>query len=831
MSATWTARILACVMILAAGRVGAAVWADSGSAVIVLAPEVTPFAQLPAEFSALIWIFPESTTADARSIFEIPGVFSIGTEATGLCEARIRVVAQGATEHTEIVATAPTALVGGAWNLVGIAFSASSDELEVLVMNEEGLGTGSGSGPSGPVSLNTPIAGPRLGASSAGVSALVGGYGLLVVRAGILDRSEMNSLFSLRRYFGPYDFNSGTNGAMTGRNGVIWMLNHAISTLPTDIDAGGSVEERAAVMGLAVGLHNVHVFDRVTPASEELDRFIFVRHALEASGFRYVSYREAPLDGFFLIDPGLLGQVYPSVAGDSPLAAQLARAPRRAMRVMVSSNSRGVFRNDGSGLSPGNYAHGLIDLKREQTAGVYFRPATRGGGNPWFGLDCTEEPMNDRTWLIDATNGKYQMFSRFWTCSSRTPSVGPGGGLFIEWGGEYEMRCRPEEGSLMTADWPLTMEAHVMAFPGASRIAWKPTRGKSQSGLSIDVEPLEYLELNTEVYGRTWGPDDRVLSNTAFQLKGLHAAFIHPGDAMFISAGLGGGHLSIIKTVQQGSASTVFETTHPMVNTPGLGALLHFGPWHFEKVSYTFDPIPEGDDRTWRGLYMTPPDLGEGFPVFALSAWRPGVNGYIFAAGGWGGNGYYPQLIYSEAVARPLWMAESETDLWIQVPAQQLSAPSSMSDFTQAIREGLPDCEIVWAAEGAHPSGTLEAWPEYISAHAAENGVVGISALNRVAVGTDLEQLADGHRSNLAHISGRGNRVLAKVWCALLGEAAIDPCPADFAPPWGVYDFFDILSFLDAFSAEDAAGDLTGDGNFDFFDIQAYLNAFSSGCP
>jgi len=824
-------RLMVCALLATVLPVRAAVWAEHGGAVIALDREASPYDQIPSKFSVLMWVFPETTTSDARSIFEIPGVFSIGTNETGAFEARMQVVAGGDPEPLEMVSTAPVALPGGQWSLVAMAFDRDTGVLDVLVRSSTGVIKASERGPEAPLGLGVPTGGPQLGASSGGTAAMVGAYGLLVIRGGVLSSGEMDSVYALKRHFGPYDYNSGSNGAMTGRSGALWMLNHAISTLPTDVDAGGTVAERAAVVGLPVGERNVHVFDRVTPAGEEFDRFILVRRAEAVSGFRYVSYREAPLAGFFLIDPGLLAQVYPSVPGISPLAAQLATVPRRPIRVMVSSNSRGVFRNDGSGLSPGNYAHGLIDLKREHTAGVYFRPATRGGGNPWFGLDCMEEPKNDRTWLIDATNGKYQMFSRFWTCSSRTPSVGPGGGLFIEWGGEYEMRCRPEAGSLMTADAPLTMEAHVMAFPGASRIAWKPTRGKSQGGSSIDVEPLAYRELNTEVYGRTWGPNDRVLSNTAFQLTGLHAEFIRPGDAMFISAGPGGGHLSIIKTVQQGSASTVFETTHPMVNTPGLGAILHFGPWHFEKISYTFDPVPEGDDRTWRGLYMTPPDLGEGFPVFALSAWRPGVNGYIIGAGGWGGNGYYTQLLYSEPTATPRWMAESATDLWIQVPAQQLSSPDSMSSYTQAIREGLPGCEIVWAAEGAHPSGTLVAWPEYIRDHAEANGVVGISALNRVAVGSDLEQLADGHRSNLAHISGRGNRLLAKAWCDLLREAAIDPCPADFAEPWGVYDFFDVLSFLGALSAGDEAADLTRDGLLDFFDLQAYLNAFAGGCP
>lgn len=58
------------------------------------------------------------------------------------------------------------------------------------------------------------------------------------------------------------------------------------------------------------------------------------------------------------------------------------------------------------------------------------------------------------------------------------------------------------------------------------------------------------------------------------------------------------------------------------------------------------------------------------------------------------------------------------------------------------------------------------------------------------------------------------------------------PCPADLAPPAGVINFFDVLAFLEAFTAQDAAADAARPfGQFDFFDITAYLGAFNEGCP
>ena len=65
-------------------------------------------------------------------------------------------------------------------------------------------------------------------------------------------------------------------------------------------------------------------------------------------------------------------------------------------------------------------------------------------------------------------------------------------------------------------------------------------------------------------------------------------------------------------------------------------------------------------------------------------------------------------------------------------------------------------------------------------------------------------------------------------------QRALDggPCStADFAEPYGVLDFFDVLEFLGAFTAHENRADLADDGVFDFFDVAAFLGVFSAGCP
>ncbi len=55
-------------------------------------------------------------------------------------------------------------------------------------------------------------------------------------------------------------------------------------------------------------------------------------------------------------------------------------------------------------------------------------------------------------------------------------------------------------------------------------------------------------------------------------------------------------------------------------------------------------------------------------------------------------------------------------------------------------------------------------------------------------------------------------------------------CQADLTGD-NILDFFDISTFLTAYSNADLVADFSGDGILDFFDISAFLTAYSQGCP
>lgn len=61
--------------------------------------------------------------------------------------------------------------------------------------------------------------------------------------------------------------------------------------------------------------------------------------------------------------------------------------------------------------------------------------------------------------------------------------------------------------------------------------------------------------------------------------------------------------------------------------------------------------------------------------------------------------------------------------------------------------------------------------------------------------------------------------------------ASATPCPVDLAEPYGVVNFFDLLTYIDRFEQGHAAADLAGPaGVINFFDLLGFLDAYSVGC-
>lgn len=71
-----------------------------------------------------------------------------------------------------------------------------------------------------------------------------------------------------------------------------------------------------------------------------------------------------------------------------------------------------------------------------------------------------------------------------------------------------------------------------------------------------------------------------------------------------------------------------------------------------------------------------------------------------------------------------------------------------------------------------------------------------------------------------------GTSLTGFVWRLTSAEVA----PSAWAEPADVFDFFDVLGFLDAFADQTDAGDFDRDGLYTFFDVLALLDSAAGGC-
>lgn len=162
-------------------------------------------------------------------------------------------------------------------------------------------------------------------------------------------------------------------------------------------------------------------------------------------------------------------------------------------------------------------------------------------------------------------------------------------------------------------------------------------------------------------------------------------------------------------------------------------------------------------------------------------------------------------------VVEGFWAPPGNAQIWIE----QVSATQGLRAYSGGTMMNMGTFEPIFGTEGSDAaiqwSGTmLHNWYAVTTGRAFE-------ATYRVffgdAAGVPLE--------------GYGSAEVTFHW-----TSDAPTCPADLAEPFGVLDFFDVQTFLSAFSAGDPQADLAEPaGVFDFFDVQAFLNAYSAGCP
>ncbi len=456
-----------------------------------------------------------------------------------------------------------------------------------------------------------------------------------------------------------------------------------------------------------------------------------------------------------------------------------------------------------------------------------MRPATvldsRGG---WFGLDTSEgTPPTQGVRILHTRRDAWGDWTRFGSGTLPGSSRGTGPAVNVSPTGVYRLRCRPEPESLLVADAPLEYRATLLAFPGSSDLLWEPERSEAQDRNGVPVGAPTTVELDTTRFVYELSAADSFVTDTELSLPAT--LDIHEGDAMVVARGAGRGAVSVVESALPDGDRLIVTLSHPFGAQPSEGSEVLVGPWEFVTVEHRFGPVPAGDVRNWRGLALrATTDSSMGLMVYAISAWRPDINGFVFGTAGQGGKGYAVQIQDSFPGSLSAWAAESAPDLWIQGLAQQSSTPSSMSDYLDQLRIGLGDeAEIIWASDSVHAQSAHENWHQYIENNAEDAQVAAIFAVADERTGSFFEQVASGMRTDDAHYSSFGSLIIAEVWLEQLAQLADDPCEvADYNADDRI-NVFDLLSFQTDWEAEDPRADLDGDGRFLLFDFLVLLTA------
>jgi hypothetical protein len=667
-----------------------------------------------------------------------------------------------------------------------------------------------------------------------------GVYGIVVVRDHSVTVADAQGLFALRHHFGPYEADTlADGGRMNGIEGARWMVNHGVFIEPWNGTGvfGITAAQLAAKMNEPARTTDFHVYSRQNgyrPTS-----FRVVRPVTEVVSMTYRSP--------FELQPGFFVRRLPEFDGDfstEPVPAVAPTARRLAeraspvsgppMRVVVSANSRGVRQQDGTGEA-GNFAHGFTLAMFEDVGGVFLRPVRISNVGPYFGLRTTSAADSQPRRSPDALPIEETNFARMFTGGPSPSAFGPGTGILLyTTDSYYGLRCRPEPGSRLTADRPLTLRAYLLEYPNAPVAQISADAGFNQNEPGVQT-PIETVDLDTAIPSLD-SVVSMAISSSEFEIAGD----LTKGDTP-LAAGMGctlhwpgsRGSISIVQSVNyepdRASTRVVLERPHDYV--VNVGSTLRFGPVGIRVVEHTHGPATLAHE--WRGLELKRlSDIDRtSLVVYAYDAFNPDDGGLAFAPAGWSGRGYDAQLDDSFAVSHHNWIAAAQPDLWLEFIAHQYSNSSSMERMRQVIAEASPSTQIAWVGCVEYEDGDdHENWQRFILANAKAAGVPGFTVFRHPLTGSFFDGAIDGAFVAGNHLTARGNKAIANAALDILRTAARWPGDANNDARVDFADLNTLLSNFGTSGPSDGSlvGDVNLDGFVDFSDLNAVLSNFGS---
>ncbi len=825
----WGTAIITLIALLAGTRqTPAAIVTDSPNSFLRLAASDAPRVLDPETeaFSFFMWVRRDAHDTQPMYLVDAPGSLAVYVDPDSES-----IVARLGNDTDNVVINLLLQDARGAtpldeWCLIAVTWNASAGILAGWAQSET-VARVEGSAIDQRFVLEAPIGEMSIGApDQADAVAQQGHYGLIVFRDHAINSVDFDTVWAARDYFAPYRLNTMADGGMlNGVDGAVWLANHAIFSNP-----GGAVigDTTPALLHKPVFIDNYCIFDTSISSStfEAAGRLSSV--SIDDEAFIHETPLSLAEDAFFIrqLPTDVVIPDPPLVQHRSPRLLQLANgAPTGLIRCIVGANSRATRTTDaGDQTWPENYAHGFTEVQLGLVAGVVNRPAMRSSNRRWFGFDTLESPRLTGGVLNFAAEGGHQNFARMWS-GSGNGDVGPGAGVLIPDGATFALKCAPEPGSLIIAEAPLVVRAYLLSFPGAGALTWRPEKSETQETLGSFGEATTVDLGSPDTFTHTMQPGEFSFIDK-LTLLGDFGAQIKPGDACYISEGVGLHGFTIVTEVEVKEDTTVVTFERRFEEHPVLGSVLNFGAWSYVVIEYEWPALETDDEQVWRGIDLA---ANEGAIVnFAWDAWRPGVDGIAYGVAGWTANGYPVQIDEAFQSAMPIWMAALEADVWLQGLAENNGQPTSMSDYLAFIREGLPAAEVAWIADGVQGNGTHQVWHNYILNNARAEQVAALSLMHDEAIGKYEEHCVDAMRAGSTHWSHFGNVRLAERWLAKLPEAAMGSPDIDGD---GVVDASDLITLLGSWgpcpkAPEPCPADLNVDGQVDGQDLIILLGAW-----
>lgn len=785
----------------------------------------------------LLWMTPSVSNSGVRSVLTEDGAFAVELDVTDAVW-RIRLEGTDALE-VELPFAEPTDLLGTT-TLIGCTWDAISGSLEAWARTESSATVSAvASSPSFEVIDST--AGLAMGASDSGLPAMLGDYGLIVLRADQLTEADFDAIFESRHYFAPMRMEH--QGSVVDAASVRWMLNHSVVSDP-DWQRIGTSAWRPALHGQPAIPGSVCVFD----SNDSENSLVMAGWIDEAStGMHAMTWRSPFSDdaeGFFVREAPVLPDGDNGVPApwsrshpDAVINAAMRGEPASLTRIIIGGNSRSVRAADAKELTrPENFAHGFIGALEPAVAGFCNANADVTSKARGFGFDRLDGPrvagtvVNIHSWLDEPERS----FSRFWTGSPNWNSKGPGSGVILSPESTYSLLCRPEQGTLMdgslgdgsSADFEMTTRVYLMRFPGAGTVQIRSEAsvdqgvvGERGAAISVDLASSRDRVVVLDEESTVLPPLNEIT------VIGDHADAVEINDVCYIKSGPGAGGIAMLDGATFDGTRTTFKTRHWFTVSPGAGSELHIGPWSVERIEQVLPARPVDDDRIWRGLELTA--NGGQVVCFAHDAWRSDVDsGLIIGIAGWAGHGYAHQRSYSSPDAVGKMATAIDADIWLMTLANnQGGSTAQHGEYLEMLRSGNAGMSVGWLSCGEHAGNVDSHWHRYILNNAASFNVPAASLFFNPDVGCLEDQCAAGWRSDTAHMSAFGNTRYAELWAGVLVDATGGS--SDVNADGRV----DVLDLLEVISAWGFCGvcpeDVSGDGVVDIIDLLAVLGEWS----